>query len=124
MVSVQNGQQQQFEVPLTVQWNLDPRETPGFSVLAYFRNSDAALVESDSATAVKAGSILGRWGQAKFQPFRAADATLTLFQTAVLPDVRRGATSQTLQLKIADELVPTLPNGEYRGVLYLEVRNY
>lgn len=122
-VTVQNGQQQQFEVPLTVQWNLDPRETPGFGVVAYFRSSDAALMESDSATAVPAGNILARWGEAQFRPFR-GDATLTLFHTAVLPDMRRGTTSQTLQLKIADNLVAALPNGEYQGVLYLEVQNY
>jgi hypothetical protein len=124
IVAVQNGQQQQFEVPLTVRWNLDPSETPGFGVVAYFRNSNAALQEPESATAIPASSVMARWGQTRFQSFKSGDATLTLFRTAVLPDARRGTTSQTLQLRIADDLVPTLPNGEYQGALYLEVRNY
>lgn len=123
-VSVENGVQQQFEVPLTVQWNLDPRDVPGFGVVAYFRDPQAALVDSDTDTSVPAGYVMARWGSGQFHPFQASDASLTVFHTTVLPELRHGNESQNLELKIADNATASLPNGEYQGVLYLEVRNY
>ena len=123
-VAVQGGVQQQFNVPLTVQWNLDPREVPGFGVVAYFRDPQAALVDPSNAASIPASDVLGRWGQGQFQSFHASDATLTLFHTTVLPELRRGSESQTLELEIAKNALAALADGEYQGVLYLEVRNY
>jgi len=121
-IAVQSGMQQPFAIPLTVQWNLDPREIPGFGVFAYFRDAHAALVEPSTASTITADNILARWGENQFQPFQSGD--VTLFHTAVLPELRRGTESRTLELKIADQTAAALPDGEYQGVLYLEVRNY
>lgn len=123
-VTVQGGAQQEFNIPLTVQWNLDPRETPGFRVMAYFRDPGSALVDPVGATSVPASDVLARWGHTPFQPLDANDSAFTLFRTSVLPDRRRGNESQILELKIADPAVITLPDGAYQGVLYLEVRNF
>ena len=123
-IPVQNGAQQPFEVPLTVQWNLDPRETPGFGVQAYFLDSGSALVNPSSATRVPAADLVARWGQGSFQPFSSGDAKVELFRTSVLPELRHGNESRTLELRISDPVLSNLPDGQYQGVLYLEVKNY
>jgi hypothetical protein len=123
-ISVANGAQSRFTVPLSVQWNLDPREVPAFGVIAYFRNPSAALTDSSNGTPLPAEAILAKWGNASFGRFNQVDGSLPIFHTAVTPNDRRGALSQPLELKISDEAVSSLSNGDYQGVLYLEVRNY
>ena len=66
---------------------------------------------------------MSRWGEGQFLPF-AGDATLTLFRTTILPELRRGQKQDSLELKIADGVAVSLPDGSYQGVLYLEVRHY
>jgi len=123
-IAVLGGAQTQFEVPFSVEWNLNPSETPGFRVVAYFHDSQAALTDMPSSTSVPTKDVMARWGDSLFRSFDEAGTSLTLFQTTVLPDLRRGQKSQTLQLKIADDALSSLPDGIYQGTLYLEVRNY
>jgi hypothetical protein len=124
-VAVSHGAQSGFTVPLTVEWNLDPRETPAFSVAAFFREPNAALLNTVTATVIPAENISARWGdQNQFVPFQRTDGTVVLFHTAVLPDLRRDTQSRNLELKIDDIVAAGLPDGDYQGVLYLEVRNY
>jgi hypothetical protein len=122
-VNVASGTQMTFSMPLSVEWNLDPREVPAFRVVAYFQNNQAALVEPASATAIPATHLISRWGQGEFLSFT-SDATVTLFRTTILPGLRRGKKQNLLELKIADYAAASLPDGSYQGVLYLEVRHY
>jgi hypothetical protein len=122
-VSVGNGAQQTFSVPLSLNWNLNPAEVPAFRVVVYFSNPQAALMQRDSTQALPAQQLLSRWGRGDFLPF-ASDSTVTLFRTAILPGMRRGQKQDLLELKIADNAVPALAEGSYQGVLYLEVRYY
>lgn len=122
-IAVNQGSQQTFSIPLSVSWNLDPREVPAFRVVAYFQNSQAALLEPESSTTISASELVSRWGEGQFTPFT-SDATLTLFRTTILPDLRHGQNQGALELKIADGVAASLPDGSYQGVLYLEVRHY
>ncbi len=122
-VNIVGGNQRTFSVPLSVSWNLDPREVPAFRVVAYFQNSQSALVEPSSAAAVPASSLISRWGQGEFMPF-SSDNTVTLFRTTILPAIRRGEKNDVLELRIADPAASSLPDGSYQGVLVLEVRHY
>jgi hypothetical protein len=122
-VSVGNGAQQTFSVPLSLNWNLNPAEIPAFRVVAYFSNPQAALMQTDSAQVLPAHQLLSRWGRGDFLPF-ASDSTLTLFRTTILPGMRRGLKDDLLELKIADYALPALAEGSYQGMLYLEVRYY
>jgi len=122
-VDVANGSQRTFSVPLSVSWNLNPAEVQGFRVVAYYQNAGAALTDAATSTALPAASLRTRWGQGSFIPF-ASDATATLFQTSILPTVRRGDKQDVLELKIDDALVPSLPDGSYQGTLFLEARHY
>ena len=121
-VAVRDGSSQPFGVPVTVEWNLDPREVPGFRVVAYFRDPGAALVEASNGTSLKADDVEVRWGPNQPQRFQRGEATL--FQTTVVSEQRRGKESQALSLSIADDAGSVLGDGEYQGVLYLEVRSY
>lgn len=123
-IAVTQGTQRQFEIPLSVEWNLDPRETTGFRVVAYFNSPGAALTDFESGISVAATSIVARWGEGSFLPFQHNDSRVSIFSTSVLGDLRRAKQSQTLQVKIADETLAFLPDGDYQGTLYLEVQNY
>jgi hypothetical protein len=122
-VNVANGSQRTFSVPLSLSWNLNPAEVQGFRVVAYYQDAGAALTDVATSAALPAAALRTRWGQGAYLPF-ASDATATLFQTSVLPTVRRGEKQDVLELKIDDALVPLLPDGSYQGTLYLEVRHY
>ncbi len=122
-LAVAQGAQREFAAPLTVSWNLNPAEVPGFRVVAYFSDPEAAVVDDSNGASAKATQLRVRWGTGDFLPF-ASDASTTLFRTSVLSGPRRGSLQQTLSVKFADSALPTLPDGDYRGVLYLEVRNY
>jgi len=122
-VAVANGTQRTFSVPVSLSWNLNPAEVPGFRLVAYYQDAGAALTDPATSTALPAATLRTRWGQGAFVPF-ASDATATLFQTSVLPAVRRGEKQDVLELKIDDALVPSLPDGSYQGTLFLEVRHY
>ena len=122
LVAVRNGNSQAFQVPVTVEWNLDPRETPGFRVAAYFRDPNAALEEVTRGTNLRADELMVCWGSNQAQHFQSGEATL--FQTTVASDQRRGQESQALSLRIADAEASSLGDGDYQGVLYLEVRSY
>ena len=121
-IAVSRGAQEEFGVPITVSWNLDPREVPGFRVDAYFSNQQAALVETNSGVGISAGDLLARCG-GDYLPFDSS-GSVTLFRTAILSDSRRGQQQETLSLKVADRTLATLRDGTYQGVLTLEVRNY
>jgi hypothetical protein len=123
-VTVDHGVQSGFLVPLSVEWNLDPRETPAFGVTAYFRDPHAALSDKVGGNTVSAGQVLAKWGTPSFSPFSDVDGRVQIFDTAVLPGRRRGQRSENLELKIAEDTLASLPDGDYQGVLYLEVRNY
>jgi len=123
-IAVTQGTQRQFEVPLSVEWNLNPVETQGFRVVAYFNAPRTALTDFDSGASVAANQVVARWGEASFQPFQTSDSRLTIFSMSVLGEQRRARQSQTLQVKIADDAVGALPDGDYQGTLYLEVQNY
>lgn len=122
-VAVVAGTQRDFTAPLTVSWNLNPIDVPGFRVVAYFADPKTAVLDPSHGTALDATQLLVRWGPGNFLSF-ASDASPTLFRTSVLSGPRRGNLRQTLALKIADNALPTLPDGDYEGVLYLEVQHY
>jgi hypothetical protein len=122
LVAVRNGNSQSFQVPVTVEWNLNPQETPGFSIAAYFRDPNAALEEVTSGTSLRADDLTVSWGADQGQLFQSGEATL--FQRAVDSGQRRGKESEALSLSIANDVVATVEDGDYQGVLYLEVRSY
>jgi hypothetical protein len=121
-VKVAGGAQEEFGVPVTVSWNVDPREVPGFRVNAYFSDQAVALLEPTIGAAIPANELMARWGDG-YLPFD-ANGTVTLFRTAILPDLRRGQRQEMLSLKIVDSALPSVQDGTYQGVLTLEVRNY
>ena len=121
-VSLTDGAQRTFTVPLALSWNLNPAEVQAFRVVAYFQDSGAALTNPTTSTALPATKLLTRWGTSAFAPF-ASDATASLFHTSVFEN-RRGEKQDSLELKIDDAMATSLPNGSYEGTLYLEVRHY
>ncbi len=116
--------------PLDLNWNLNPREVQGFEVIGYFANAESALVNASDHSNVSAQHILGRWASDSFQPFNQTNktgtpgASLNLFSQPIMLGSSRGARSGMLELKIDPETAAQLSSGEYRGVLYVEVRHY
>ncbi len=120
-VDVAGGVQQTFAIPLSLKWNVDPHEIPGFRIVTYFQNGHAAMVDPVVGAAVSATDMLARWGATPFLPF-SPDGTVTLFRLNVEPGLRRGEKNDILELKIVDDAANSLPGGSYRGVLNIEVR--
>ncbi len=115
--------------PLELEWNLNPSEVQGFEVIGYFFDPAAALVNS-SGTAVPATHVLGRWDSTLFQPFNQIHetgmhgASLSLMSEHIEHGRSRGSRSELFELKIDPQIVPGLSGGDYRGVIYIEVRHY
>jgi hypothetical protein len=122
-IRVSDGVQQVFSTTLAVKWNVDPQEIPAFRVVASFHDANAALLEPWTSTVIRAGDLECRWGPREYQRF-GADASITLFSATVPPEVRQGEQHHGLQMKIADDRLPSLPDGSYEGVLIIEVRQY
>ncbi len=123
-IAIQEGTQQQFQVPLSVSWNLDPREVQGFRIVGRVANRRAALVNDADGFLVPSSSVLSRWLLRGESSFASTDEDHALFQMAILPYARRGNEQGPLQLKISDEELQNLSDGNYNGVLYLEVISY
>ncbi len=117
-------------VPLEFNWNLNPREVQGFEVIGYFANPRAALVAASSNTVVPSARVLGRWDAGAFRPFSETHelgtpgGSLSLFSEPVLHGSSRGTRNGMLELTIDPQLASALSSGDYRGVLYVEVRHY
>ncbi len=116
--------------PLELNWNLNPMEVRGFEVIGYFATPESALVNAVTDTAVPAAYIQGRWESDRFQRFNeihqvgSPGASLRLYSQSISPGRSRGARSGLLELQIDPGLSAELPDGSYRGVLYIEVRHY
>ena len=117
-------------VPLEFNWNLNPQEVQGFEVIGYFADPNAALAADSGNTVVPSAHVLGRWQSGSFRPFSEthesgpAGGSLSLFSESVLHGHSRGSRSGVLEMRIDPQLASALNRGEYRGVLYVEVRHY
>lgn len=125
LLSVQSSDRvpTEFTLPMHVKWNLNPAEVRGFEIVAYFSDPSSALTHDSQPVSLPASSLLARLGEGDFKPFSPADGRLSVSNVSAANDGRRGERLQLLELKGSSELT-VIPQGDYRGVLYLEVREY
>ncbi len=109
-----------FQFPLQVKWNLNPAEVQGFAVVAYFADPSAALTGSQPGS-LAASSLLARLGPGDFRPFL-ADGKVSLCNVTAANDGRMGQRVQIFELKNGND--GSVPEGDYHGTLYFEVRQY
>lgn len=116
-------------LPLTVTWNVNPRETRGFEVVGYFSHRHAALTSVRTNQQIASSRIQGRYGDGDFRTFTeargigVAGASLMLLARHVTEGQISGSVSETLQLRL-DPALNDIPAGDYEGILHLEVRLY
>ncbi len=109
------------EFPLRVKWNLNPAEVQGFEIVAYFADPSSPLINELQPVSLPVPSLLARLGTGDFRPFNSAGrASLTTITVAA--EGRQGQRSQVFQLKNSNQAA--VPDGEYHGVVYFEVRQY
>jgi len=124
-VTVHDGIESEFTVPLSVVWNLDPRETQSFQVIGHFRDATAALSQRDGQASIPVWDLImqsNRSEKGRTQILR--NAEITLLNLAISTSNRRSEYYQSVKFKIDSEILRTLPEGIYTGVLSLEVREY
>jgi hypothetical protein len=109
---VRNGSQTTVMVPLEVSWNLDPRETQSFRVLARFVGEGELL----------ASAVQARMEGGEFRDFPMKNGQSVLFNVAISARNRQGREQRMMELKIDNAVAASLADGVYRGRLSLEVR--
>lgn len=115
-------------VPVTAKWDVNPTEVRGFDIIGYFADPSAALRMND--TNVPAAAMQASYSGTPFQSFTNAnlhtlrDNALVLAGERTMRGNHQGQRHDTLALRIDPLWQQSIPDGEYRGMLYLEVRHY
>ncbi len=118
---VLNGlQDETIKVPLRVKWNLDPSLTQSFRVVSSFRHTTAAL--TSESLRISAGEIKASVQNAEFRHFNTARGELVVLNVNTDPAHRRGELERSIELRLCDETVKSLPDGIYQGQLRFEVQ--
>lgn len=118
----------QVSIPLTTSWNVSPREVQGFEIVGYFANPDAALLSETNA--IPAQMVEAQFNNGPFRAFNQsnpvapAGGALSLATQQIMAGVTVGNRSDLLTMRVAESLESPIEDGEYRGVLYLEVRHF
>jgi hypothetical protein len=109
--AIGNGSASIATVPVEVRWNLDPRETQSFQVIASLTTADPSW-----APYVEAST-----DGVNFRPF-AGGRQLVLFNVPITLQNRQGHEQRTVELKLDNAAISSLADGYYRASLRLEVR--
>lgn len=130
--SLSSGVNDLSPLPFTTWWSVDPAQTAGVSVVAFFEVPGRAL--TNAAAAIPSTAILGRVATgmpAGFAPFTQLSLTggasiagspggsLWLVSQPISPTNAIGERTDQLQTRIDLNGSPTLPAGTYAGTLNL-----
>jgi hypothetical protein len=107
---VRDGSPETVSVLVEVRWNLDPRETQSFRVLARFVGDGP----------ISTSNVQVRMERGEFRDFARKGGQAVLFNVPITARNRQGYEQRTVELKINDAAAASLANGVYR--VSLEVR--
>jgi hypothetical protein len=120
LVEVQDGTSSVIDLPVEVTWNLNPRESQAFRLVASFRGT--GLIQIATGSIVSADVVKTRVGQNEFRGF-ADGHSVVLYVQQVMTSNRRGKERKILQLKIDSPKGLWLDDGKYYGLMHLEAES-
>jgi hypothetical protein len=110
VIEVAGTQQRTSHLKFDVSWNLDPKETESFRVIA------------NSTMPNPSGRLMIRVDDSDFRYF-SSNSRAVLFNVPIRQENRQGRQTHTLEL-LFDTTETSLPEGEYRGSLALMVERH
>ncbi|HWR36729.1 MAG TPA: hypothetical protein VN622_12745 [Clostridia bacterium] len=120
----------QVSLPLETAWNVNPSEVRNIQVIAYFDDSNAALVSADGSTAIPSRDVLGSVNGGTHRSFTETNlagpggASLRVSETSIDATNRHSSRKDLIQLRLNSDALLHLPEVPYSGTLHIEVKHY
>ena len=116
-------------IPVITTWNVNPLEVRGVEVVAYFVDSERALLSSE-LVAVPARYVVGSVDRGPYRAFAEShqigpmESSLRLMDELISSGNTRATRNQLLQIRMDEAHLHQWPADLYSGVLQIEARYY
>jgi hypothetical protein len=121
IVGVHDGNSSLVDVPVEVTWNLNPKQSQGFRLVASFRGTGLLQIETGKIVPTETAEM--RVGESAFRPLTSSHS-IVLYAQPITSISRQGKERKMLEVEVVPTTASSLPDGKYYGLLHLEAESW